>query len=379
MTDAETNSSSPVELQKLADAQRNADRDFTLREQELALKRKESEFREREISLKEKDQQFARWLNPLFLALVAATATLIGNILVTHEQTKAALRQEQTRNEGILAQTRFKAQSDLILEAIKTGDPAKAATNLDFFVKLGFIQDGDHKIAQYLASKNDIPVLPPAAGVFPSSDARMFKPVQSLTGERLAFSKSVGQLRGISNDGAETSCTAWVVAPETIITTDYCVPGGSFASMSFSLGNGFSNGAPVMRIDSKLEENKRIGFALFTVHDLARYGAIPLPVSSASAAVGEQLFVIHFPNGGPEMISEDAKDCKVLAVHTDGHNQFQHSCATLGGSSGAPIFSASTMTVVGLHRGKIEKANGLVNIGGDISSIWKESQALRSR
>jgi hypothetical protein len=77
-----------------------AERDFSLRAAELAIAREELTIKKRELELKEEDHRYSRWLNPVFLGLVAATLTLLGNIYVTHQQSKTAAPQEETREGG---------------------------------------------------------------------------------------------------------------------------------------------------------------------------------------------------------------------------------------------------------------------------------------
>ena len=126
-----------LRLLQLATDQQNADRDY--------------ELKKRELDLREEELRHARWFNPLFLGVVAASLTLFGNMLLSHQQQATALAQEH-----------IKAQSNLILEAIKTGTPERAATNLDFFIDLGFIDDPNGRIKAYLAKRQNVPVLPAA-------------------------------------------------------------------------------------------------------------------------------------------------------------------------------------------------------------------------
>lgn len=128
---------------------KSVDTETLFRNREFVLKEKELALRIRELELKENDQRYSRWLNPLFLGLIAASVTLIGNILVTKQQTKATLEQE-----------RLKSQSSLILEAIKTGDTDRAATNLSFFIQLGFIDDPQGRVKAFIANRQNVPVLP---------------------------------------------------------------------------------------------------------------------------------------------------------------------------------------------------------------------------
>jgi hypothetical protein len=108
--------------------------ELTSKERELALKEREVVAREREIALKAEELKRSRWLNPVVLGLFAATAGLIGNIIIA-----------RVNNDNTQAVERLRLQSNLIVEAIKT-DPKSACTNLTFLVGLGFIDDGQKAI-----------------------------------------------------------------------------------------------------------------------------------------------------------------------------------------------------------------------------------------
>jgi TPR repeat protein len=111
------------ELDKL-----KAQQDYDFRRQELELKR-------RELDLKEAEQRAASWRNPLVVGIFVAALGLFGNIVVASLQNWA--------NASLAHQ---KAQSDLILEAIKTGDTAKANRNLQFFIEAHLIDDPHDQI-----------------------------------------------------------------------------------------------------------------------------------------------------------------------------------------------------------------------------------------
>src|SRR5215472_8771518 len=75
------------------------------------------------LATKEQEGAVARWSNPIVVGLFATALTLAGNIIVT-----------RLNNTNTLALERQRAQSNLILEAIKTGGNADAACkNLTFF------------------------------------------------------------------------------------------------------------------------------------------------------------------------------------------------------------------------------------------------------
>ena len=85
----------------------------------------------------------------ILVALVALFSAALGGFAT-------ALIQGTTTRE--VEQKRFEAQ--LVLKAIETGDTTKAATNLVFLMKAGFIQDPDGKIAALVRNPQTIPVLP---------------------------------------------------------------------------------------------------------------------------------------------------------------------------------------------------------------------------
>lgn len=138
-----------VEQERLDLDRERAKQDYSFRERELAL-------HNRALELKEADQRESKWRNPLIVAVMAAAVAIAGNAIITYIQNRETdkLAQEKIGADFKLAQA--KAQSDLILEAIKTGDPEKARANLRFFIQAGLIEDPRGKIQQWISSK-DLP------------------------------------------------------------------------------------------------------------------------------------------------------------------------------------------------------------------------------
>jgi len=84
----------------------------------------------------------SHWRDPTVVALFTVAGSILtavlafgSNIYVTNEINKNALVVE-----------RFKAQSTIILQAIRTGSEIDACKNLVVFVKLGLVDDGNHTI-----------------------------------------------------------------------------------------------------------------------------------------------------------------------------------------------------------------------------------------
>lgn len=110
----------------------------------------EKRLKERELDLKEKEVDKSAWSNPLFLALCAAVITAIVSILVAWFNNKSQLALESTKaDQARIAASEnsnrqyelelVKAEQGRILEAIRTGNPDRAAENLQFMLDVGLI------------------------------------------------------------------------------------------------------------------------------------------------------------------------------------------------------------------------------------------------
>ena len=115
---------------------------------ELRLKRREIAAKEREVTAKEIELNRSRWTNPMVIALLAAAAGLVGNIVVA-----------RVNNSNSQEVERVRAQSNLVLEAIKTGNTDTACKNLVFFAGLGLIDDSNKVISKQCGKA---PVGPPS-------------------------------------------------------------------------------------------------------------------------------------------------------------------------------------------------------------------------
>ncbi|MFZ5736194.1 MAG: hypothetical protein ACOY6K_04855 [Pseudomonadota bacterium] len=140
------------------------------RDLQLSVKGREMEIKEREVRLKEQELEIRRldikrpWLSDprrqvLAGALIAGLFTAFGAVIsgavqVLSEQTRAMSQQRIERS---------KADSQLILEMIKTNNNAEAAkANLEFVIASGLIEDKARRaeIADFLRRKERPPSLP---------------------------------------------------------------------------------------------------------------------------------------------------------------------------------------------------------------------------
>jgi hypothetical protein len=101
-------------------------------EQELELKK-------RELQLRESELKRSRWSNPLVLVILTAALGIAGNGIVAWYNGRSSYELEERR-----------AEQSRVLEAIKTADPDKAATNLEFLLQTGLYTDKGGRLKAYL-------------------------------------------------------------------------------------------------------------------------------------------------------------------------------------------------------------------------------------
>jgi hypothetical protein len=121
------------------------DREYQLKQAELVLK-------EREVSAKEKEGKTSKWFNPVTIAIYVAAIGLFGNIYTNYSNNGASDKIERVR-----------AQSSLVLSVIKTnGNEDDACKNLNFFVKIGWLEDPNGAIHNVCGAKGEggVPTLP---------------------------------------------------------------------------------------------------------------------------------------------------------------------------------------------------------------------------
>ncbi|MFL9910428.1 hypothetical protein [Paraburkholderia sp. RL17-337-BIB-A] len=120
-------------------------------DREIALEERVQDPGEKALVSDQNASSTSRWSNPLIVAIFAASLAAIGSASVALINAKYGRDLEARQSEHAR-----------ILEVIKTGDPDKAAINLDFLLSAGLIVDPDtqRKLHEFL--KNRLPGTGPA-------------------------------------------------------------------------------------------------------------------------------------------------------------------------------------------------------------------------
>lgn len=118
--------------------------EFELKKREFALKEREQTNRDVEIELRKHEHRQSQWRSPLVVTILAAAVAALGNAAVNYTNSRLQSQVE-----------RQKAEESRILEMIKTGDPDKAAENLQFLLDAGLIsnQETSQKVSQFLGQR----------------------------------------------------------------------------------------------------------------------------------------------------------------------------------------------------------------------------------
>lgn len=192
--------------------------------------------------------------------------------------------------------------------------------------------------------------------------------------------RPIGRLKvKVKNASGRTGvalCTASIISEKYILTNNHCIPGSiSLTVISAKIEMDYldaKNTAMVRtyRVDNKpVETSEKLDYSIVRVfgNPSKIYGTVRL--ARERPHVQDAVFIIHHPEGAPKTLSR--KDCYVGML--TGVN-FVHSCDTLGGSSGSPVFSDETFEMVGLHFAGSSDGN----YGKQLIEISSQSKLLES-
>lgn len=117
---------------------------------EQLAKMRELDIYEREVAAKEAENNKSRW-SPTAITVLIALLALVGNLIAL-----------AVNNWNLQKVERIRSQSNITLEAIRTGNPETACKNLLTFINLGLVDDGEgtirHKCETSPASGPSLPV-----------------------------------------------------------------------------------------------------------------------------------------------------------------------------------------------------------------------------
>lgn len=205
------------------------------------------------------------------------------------------------------------------------------------------------------------------------------------------LSKPVG--RFVFSDGdAIGYCTASLIADDLMLTNHHCTEGIEEGVLWMGyVRSRDSSGVDRYQVTSIVERDEANDYAILRVkgNPSKKWGTVKL--SKKKPHSQESLMIIHHPSGMPKHITRGRCRAANPAIE---RNELIHTCDTLGGSSGAPIFDFASRQVIGLHYRAyaLKKQNGakllaelagvssriaeLITVSGNITITTQEPSTL---
>jgi hypothetical protein len=95
----------------------------------------------------------ALFTNPLLIGAFLTAYVTGATSILTSTNSRQQMEADAANRDGLLKLERLKFESSVVLEAIKSGGPDKAAANLDFLLKTGLLPDSDGRFKKYLENR----------------------------------------------------------------------------------------------------------------------------------------------------------------------------------------------------------------------------------
>ncbi|MBL4761023.1 MAG: trypsin-like peptidase domain-containing protein [Mariprofundaceae bacterium] len=124
-----------------------------------------------------------------------------------------------------------------------------------------------------------------------------------------------------------------------------------------------------------LETNEALDYAILEVENdpASEFGY--LSISTNVIKEKSPLWIIGHPRGKAQQISRI--HCKSILPARSIPNRIQHTCPAMSGSSGSPVFDASTGQVIAVHHASIKGVKPKIGLAVPFSEIIKQSMLLR--
>ncbi|MBY6119141.1 trypsin-like serine peptidase [Mameliella alba] len=193
--------------------------------------------------------------------------------------------------------------------------------------------------------------------------------------------RPVGRLDVLYDNGKTGVCTAFIVDAQHILTNNHCIPGvGGVGVEAAQFVAGFVDGAQARGAEKfqvstrPVETSVPLDYSVLRVFGdpSARFGKVELAIEAPEDA--ELLWIIGHPQGQAQHISREGCAADDPAMSPEG--KLVHSCDTLGGNSGSPVFRITDRKVVGLHHAGDNRTG--YNFAIPMARILAESAVLKA-
>lgn len=201
----------------------------------------------------------------------------------------------------------------------------------------------------------------------------------------------VGRL-SIKTDKGSFYCTAFLISESHLMTNHHCIDDNWYDNKKkktikqtiekISLELGYldtKNKSAVKSFNvelNSLEKNKSLDYAILKVKGNPAESFGYLSISATKPVAKMPLWIIGHPRGKPQQISRI--QCLSILPIEKRRNRLQHTCPAVPGSSGSPVFDASTGQVIAIHNaGYTTKSKKKIGLAVPLADIANQSSLLR--
>ena len=201
----------------------------------------------------------------------------------------------------------------------------------------------------------------------------------------------VGRLK-IKTDKGSFHCTGFLISTNHVMTNDHCVDdkwpnrktkktiNRNVQAISFELGYVDATNKTTVKIYTvklpALERSKALDYAILEVEGNPAEHFGYLAIAASTLMVKMPLWIIGHPRGKPQQISRI--QCLSVTPIQKARNRLQHTCPAMPGSSGSPVFDASTGQVIAIHHAAYTtKSKKKIGLAVPLADIANQSKLLR--
>jgi hypothetical protein len=143
-----------------------------MRVEELELKKSEARRLAEELKIKQRESRWARWANPLIVAVIGAVAIALGNAQISKFNARSARDLSDSTNSNLAYLENIRSENTSVLEVVKLADPEKIRSGLCLLLKLNSIKldTTNAAVQSYLVAHKGCETAPSATVADPAAN-----------------------------------------------------------------------------------------------------------------------------------------------------------------------------------------------------------------
>lgn len=201
--------------------------------------------------------------------------------------------------------------------------------------------------------------------------------------------RAVGRL-DVAFDRGLGYCTAFLISDQHLMTNAHCLDGGQVQAISFVAGyvdTGVEEGTKTYTVGTtpvEISPRGDLDFAILQVfgNPASEWGTVTLSAMEFDARrdAGMPLMILGHPVFQvapvpiPQALYVSRKECGATQINPRTGNKLRHTCDTLVGNSGSPVFSDDSREVIALHHAGDPREG--INLAIPMRLIAQQSQVV---